>query len=375
MSSWFSSASALPFPAEPVVRVADPATSSVSTSTPLLINSLAASPDDFKWRLNVPSATEAFTFYLTLSNGTYVLAQMVYSAVGLSPSVQMTLRMYNSDKTKYASTLSPSMSNFKVSDDKLSVTCDQMQFTYNPATRGYTLVFDLGVNVAAVNVLLTPTDAPFKVNDGRLPFGAKDSDGFVDAAFYPRHEATGTISFEGKTTNVVGWGSSSHVIQYKPQVPAKWNFVNLQNEKDAIMLYEFDLPKGGKCTSIGTVVRNGRTIAVTTTNRSVHVQKQNDSKFSGYDVPTQLFVVLNGKTQDLGEDVHVEISIVQKNLLDAIDVLAQLPYLLKVFIQTFITAPYVYQWYEDVSAKVTIGKDSFTVDGKAFIECAFLLKE
>ncbi|KAJ3121463.1 putative cell survival pathways protein [Physocladia obscura] len=362
MSSWFSSAPVLPFPAEPVVRVVDPVASTVATSPPLAINSLVASPDDFKWRTNVPSATEAFTFYLTLSNGTYILAQM-------------TLRMYNSDKTKYASTLSPSMSSFKVSDDKLSVACEQMQFTYNSTTRGYTLVFDLGVDVAAVKVVLTPTDAPFKVNNGRLPFGTKDSDGFVDAAFYPRHEAKGTVSFEGSTTNVVGWGSSSHVVQCKPQVPAKWNFVNLQNEKDAIMLYEFDLPKGAKCTSIGAVIRNGRTIAVTTTNRSVHVQKQNDSKFSGYDVPTQLFIVLIGKTQDSGEDVHVEISIVQKNLLDAIDVLAQLPYLLKVFIQTFITAPYVYQWYEDVSAKVTIGKDSFTVDGKAFIECAFLLKE
>ncbi|KAJ3212211.1 DNA damage-inducible protein 1 [Entophlyctis luteolus] len=371
-SLWFqqnAAKTAQAFPPVPVLRVPDPPRDSVALSTPVAVDSLRATRDDFQWKLNVPGATEAFTFYLTLSNGTYVLAQMVHSTVGLSPSIQMTLRIYNSDKTKYANTVSPAISSFKISDDRLSTECEQMSFKFNQATNGYTLLFDMG-SEAAIDVTLTPTDAGnmFKLNSGRTLFTERESDGFVDAQFMAKHVVHGSLTFSGKRTEVTGFGANNRVIQFKPQVPAKWNYLNLQTEKDALMLYEFDLPKGGKCMSIGSIVRDGRLIAVTTLNRAVHVQKQTDAAFSGYDVPTQLFVVMKGKTKDTNEDVHVELSITPTNLVDSIDVLAQLPYLLKVIIQTFITAPFVYQWVDTVKARVTVGAETFEIAGQAFIE-------
>ena len=97
--------------------------------------------------------------------------------------------------------------------------------------------------------------------------------------------------------------------------------------------------------STGCLVRNGKTIAVTTNNRSVHVQKQLDD-FSGYEAPTQLFLTWQGKTTEGNKDVAIKVSFIPKNLLDKIDVLSELPFLLRKFIQTFITAPFLYQWCE-----------------------------
>ncbi|KAI9339631.1 oxidative stress survival, Svf1-like protein [Obelidium mucronatum] len=376
--SWFGAAAPVEvkWPLKPVTKQSDP--SNPELSSPVEIESTEATKDDVKWKLEYPGqATESFTYYLTLDNGTYVLAQMVYSTLGLAPSVQMTLRIYNADKTKFSKTVSPSTSSMKVSADKHSVTCEQFSINFIPETGSYKLSFHLPE--AAIDVSFDPVTEMFKVNDGKSMFGAFEVDGYVEAQFIPKAKVQGTVTFKGAKYEAKGSGQFVKAIQCKPQTLAKWNFFNLQNAKDALMLYEYDKPKSSpsdiKCVSIGAIVRNGQTIAVTTSNRAVHVQKQLDEDFSGYEVPSQLFLTWNGKTKDSGEDVHVEVSLVPTNLVDKIDVLAELPFLLRKLIQTFITAPYLYQWYEDVSAKVTIGKDSFTIDGKAFVECSFLTKE
>ncbi|KAJ3028613.1 UNVERIFIED_CONTAM: putative cell survival pathways protein [Siphonaria sp. JEL0065] len=362
------------WPLKPITKLADPVNPELSV--PVEIESLEASQEDVKWQLEYPAqATESFTYYLTLDNGTYVLAQMVYSTLGLSPSVQMTLRIYNADKTKFSKTVSPATSSLKVSADKQSAVCEQFTINFVPETGVYNLSFNL--TEAAIDVSFKPTVPLFKVNDGKSLFGKFEVDGYVEAQFIPKAQVQGTVTFKGKKYEAKGQGQFVKAIQCKPQTLAKWNFFNLQNDKDALMLYEYDKPKGSDapCVSIGAIVRNGQTIAVTTSNRSVHVQKQLDEDFSGYEVPTQLFLTWNGKTKETGEDVQVEISYTPTNLVDKIDVLAELPFLLRKLIQTFITAPYLYQWYENVTANVTIGKESFKIEGKAFTECSFLTKE
>ncbi|KAJ3068092.1 putative cell survival pathways protein [Podochytrium sp. JEL0797] len=371
--SWFATAPTV-FPPHPVVRVQDPALSDIELSKDVPVTDLTCSSDEITWKLEyAAAATECFTYYLTLDNGTYVLAQMVYSTIGLAPSVQMTLRIYNSDKTKFNQTVSPYTTSFLVSEDKQSVECDQFSIKFNNGK--YVLKFDLGE--AAIDVQFDPIDGFFKVNDGKSMFGETEYDGYVEAQFAPKASVSGTLTFGGKKVEAKGQGLFVKAIQCYPQGIAKWNFFNLQNAQDSIMAYEYDMPQasGGACVSIGSIVRNGKLIAVTTSNRVVHVQKQLDEEFSGYEVPTQLFLTLNGKTKDSGEDVHVEISFVQSNLCDKIDVLSELPFLLRKLIQTFITAPFLFQWYDDVVANVTVGADSFKIEGKGFMECSFLMNE
>jgi hypothetical protein len=89
-------------------------------------------------------------------------------------------------------------------------------------------------------------------------------------------------------------------------------------------------------------VLNGKLEAITVENTTTYHGEQLDS-FSGYDIPSSLDHEWSGTTMN-GEPLSMKLSLKLNNLVDKIDVLAELPFLVRKFIQTFITAPYVYQW-------------------------------
>lgn len=111
-------------------------------------------------------------------------------------------------------------------------------------------------------------------------------------------------------------------------------------------------------------------VSLSSANKVIHHSLSHD-QFSGYKIPESITYILQGTTQDK-ERVHIELILSGKRLCSKIDVLGELPYLLKVFIQTFITAPYVYQWYEETSANVTIGDVTRSIKGYLFAETSFL---
>ncbi|KAJ3029206.1 UNVERIFIED_CONTAM: putative cell survival pathways protein [Siphonaria sp. JEL0065] len=336
-----------------------------------------ASEDDLKWQLISSNATETQTFYMSLDGGNFAFVQMAYSTMGLTPNIGLTCRVYQRDGTKEGKTINHGPSAFKTSDNKMSVTCEQMSIKYNPATNGYAVQFALSKETF-VDVDFTPLEPAFKINDGKILFAKTEKDGFVLTQFMPKAVISGTVSIGGKSFEAKGQGLFHHAVLCKPQCAYKWNFINFQNEDDALMLHEFDMTQKGNfdvsIVSQGCLVRNNHSIAITTNNRAVHVQRQLDST-SGYEVPTQAFISWQGKTLEDNLDVSVEISTLLSNKLDTIDVLAELPYLLRKFIQTFITAPYLFSWYEKVVAKVTIGDEVSEMEGNMFMECTFLAKE
>ncbi|KAJ3282194.1 putative cell survival pathways protein [Rhizoclosmatium sp. JEL0117] len=339
-----------------------------------------ATEEDLKWQMMGSGATETMTFYMALEGGVFAFVQMAYSTLGLSPNVGLTCRIYLPDGTKDGKTINHTSSAFKLSNNNLSASCgEEMAITYNPETRGYAVKFVLSKDTM-IDVVYTPLEPAFKIGDGRVVFGKGSKDGFVQAQFMPKATVEGTMMCLGRSVEVgKGQGLFHHALQVKPQSAAKWNFINFQSEKDALMLYEFEMPQKNQAdvniVSQGCLVRNGRTIAALSNNRAVHVQKVLDP-VSHYEIPTQIFVSWAGKTVDDNLDVSVELGTVLKHKLDTIDVLAELPYLLRKFIQTFITAPFLFLWYEqDVVAKVTINGETEEIEGNAFIECSFLCKE
>ncbi|KAI8619477.1 oxidative stress survival, Svf1-like protein [Chytriomyces sp. MP71] len=343
------------------------------------VRSVHGSVDDFKWQLEYPTAaTEALTFYLTTDSGLYVLVQMVYSTMGLSPSVQTTCRIYGPNNSKFAQTLTPATESFFVSTDRLSVTCAPFSITHDSATRGYTVRarFDADTSVDATFLPPRAEGEYVRLNEGKALFHETEVEGYIEAAFMPKAHVEGNVVFQGTRFDASGEGMALHVVTCQPQCVARYNFVNFQSHDAAVLLYEFEMPQDGvyktRRFSLGLAVHNGALSAVTTRNRALHVQTEVDEDFSGYAIPTQLFCLWNGKTMKKGEDARMEMSLMLTNLVDKIDVLAELPYLLRVFIQTFITAPFLYQWLEDVTINVVMGKESFELKGKAFIECSFL---
>lgn len=79
-----------------------------------------------------------------------------------------------------------------------------------------------------------------------------------------------------------------------------------------------------------------------------------------------------GTTLD-GQDIVIEMKLKLHNLLDKIDVLKQVPFLVRKFIQTFITSPFVYQWIEDVTVTLVMGNEKKSISGRVFQETSFCL--
>lgn len=95
--------------------------------------------------------------------------------------------------------------------------------------------------------------------------------------------------------------------------------------------------------------------------------------FSGHYVPKSIIHELSGSCLVSGKQVLLKITVPLSRLLDKIDVLGELPYLVRVFIQTFITAPYCYQWMDDnVVLSLDVGGEKKEISGVVFNETSFL---
>ena len=125
--------------------------------------------------------------------------------------------------------------------------------------------------------------------------------------------------------------------------------------------------------SQAALVHNNKRIAVTLNNTVKMNGKEKDS-VSGYDIPSSVEYLLTGTTEEGGLPVTISLKSPLSNRVDRIDVLAELPYLLRMFIATFVTAPWVYQWFEQGVADVTIGTDQkFQIKGPVFMEKTFMM--
>ncbi|KAJ3107193.1 RNA-dependent ATPase [Phlyctochytrium planicorne] len=326
--------------------------------------------DDLKWVLDNPSSTEAQTFYLTLENGIFLFVQAVYSTMGMSPSVQLTLKVYSlpggGSKSK---ALNLGSGSFIMSEDRLSVDCENISIKFDAQTMGYRVLFNVGSEVN-MDFTFTPETEYFKVNDGKFYFTEDPLGGFVQVEFLPRAKVTGSMSLDGVKYDLAGTGLFNHAIQNKPQCIGRWNFLNFHGKEGSVVLYEFQMPSEGyivEIVSIGAIVKDNKLIAVTTDNRAVHSKAEYD-EFSGYNPPSEITLTWNGLTLDDSKKfVKAGIVLPLTNLYAKIDVLSELPFFLRKFIQTFVTAPFMYQWGEEFTVKVNVGEDSFELAGRALV--------
>ncbi|KAI8615644.1 Svf1-like-domain-containing protein [Chytriomyces sp. MP71] len=335
-----------------------------------------ATDEDLAWKCPSSGASETMTFYMTFDDGVIAFVQMAYSSLGLSPNIGVTHRIYTPSGAKHGKTFNQSSSAFRLSNNNLNATCEPMTISFDRTTRIYHVTFILSKEVQ-LDVAFTPSPEHdfFKVGEGKVLFGRTDKEGSVSACFLPRADLSGTVTVDGVSREATGKGLFHHAVQVKPQAAARWNFVDVQGAAVAVMLYEFEMPSAARTVSQGCLVLDGRLVAVTTDNRAVHLASARDAK-SGYDYPTRMLVSLRGTTLDDGRACEVTLETDLTHRLDVIDVLAELPYLLRKFIQTFVTAPFLFSWFEKrVNVEVRIGDEVQNAVGDAFVECSFLSKE
>ncbi|CAO3591141.1 unnamed protein product [Absidia cylindrospora] len=280
------------------------------------------------------------------------------------------------------------MSKFELSADKRSVKTDFFNITLDPTQQTYKLQIthpDLVVSMDFSRV-----DQGFKVGEGRTYLGGggggggdqSSAAGFVSHKFWPRAQAKGTFIVDKQLHEVEGDGMFIHAIQgMQPQlIASNWNFVDFQSPDAALSMMQFQTTKqyGSVNINQGSLVLHDKLICVSVDNHVELLDLQKDED-TDYDIPQRIKLTWKGKTikqsdndDEETKDVSVEMVVTVKNLVDKIDVLAEIPWFLKKLVQTFVVKPYIYQWLDKATATITVGEETVQVEGNCFQELVFV---
>ena len=237
-----------------------------------------------------------------------------------------------------------------------------------------------------LNLLALTVD--FKVGKGKTYLGGNESSaaGYVSHKFWPRAVAKGTFIInktqdEVAQYEVEGDGMFIHAIQgIQPQlIASSWNFVNFQAPTAALSMMQFKTTKQYGAVNInqGSLVLDNKLVCVSVENQVELLELENDPE-TNYDIPHKIKLNWKGKTireegsDEEPKDVNIDMIVTVEKLVDKIDVLAEIPSLLRMLVKKFVVKPYIYQWLDIAEAKITVGDETTTVEGKCFQELVFV---
>ncbi|KAI0342867.1 oxidative stress survival Svf1-like protein [Trametopsis cervina] len=388
-------------------------------------------PTDTEWTCPGGFAVETHTFYNVLEDGTSIMCQVIHSAVGVwYPTIQFTSKIYNPN-TKEMIWKSINVSNFVTPPpglDRRSSKADQFSITHkshpgSDTPESYTITANLGDDLQITLDVTRPASVPgFKIGKGPKGgfsyFGpdVANPEGYVVHRFWPQTQAKGLIVSKGRAIEAKGPGMFVQAIQgMRPNlVAARWNFAHFLSEEhggvSAIQM-EFtttnDYGKKGAgsgfvSVNVGSVVLAGKLVAVTAEtkwpgepaddkaeviSRAAHTRTAHDAD-TGYAAPTELQFrwVAPSLVADASGPIDVTLQVdvgtpgEPKGLIEKVDVLAEIPYVIKTMVNYVAgTKPYIYQWLNPASLFVT-GPDSLipglsqglNIQGTLYNEATFI---
>ncbi|KAF9533815.1 survival factor 1 [Crepidotus variabilis] len=373
--------------------------------------------------------TETQVWYIITEDGTSIWCQIIHSAVGLwYPTIQFNCKVSNPSKGENA-WKSINVSNFVCpppGQDKRSSKADEFTITHkshpnSEFPESYTINANLGQDLQVALELKRPSSAPgYKVgkgpNGGYSYFGpdVEKPEGYVIHRFWPMLHASGHVIRSGKAEAVSAHGMFVHAIQgMRPNLVASaWNFGHFHsNELGGVSAIQMEFTtqtthgkhgagSGGAAVNIGSLVVGGKLVTVTAEtkwpgedahgaviSRATHIDPQTDVE-TGYGQPSKIEYSWAGSSIDASAPGTVEAKVTTdlgsvdtpKGLIDKVDVLAEIPYVLKVAVNYVAgTKPYIYQWLNP--AKLSIkGPDALApglsagveVDGYIYNEATFI---
>jgi hypothetical protein len=206
--------------------------------------------------------------------------------------------------------------------------------------------------------------------------------GYVRQKFIPTGTAVGKITIVGQSAPIPiqGRGLFVHaVLCGKPHVlAARWDFLSYQftcpdsQDTGAIIMCQFKPAPGynpDDTVDQCIVAWNDRVIAATT-NAQALLGKDYDCPITKYPLPRscQFRVTCNG--------VRSETKSIVGEPAVCVDILQQLPYLLRKVLQALVVKPFCYMWYDKVEGTISVGRESERrIEGFAYIEATFLNPE
>lgn len=273
------------------------------------------------------------------------------------------------------------MSKFELSADKRSVKTDFFSIQLDTAQKVYK------VNIThpelVVSLEFKRVDKGFKVGEGKTYLGGDNASaaGFVSHKFWPRAESKGTFIINHQVHEIEGDGMFVHAIQgMQPHlIASNWNFIDFHSKEASIGMMQFQTTKqyGSVNINQGSLVLNNKLICVSVDNHVELMDLEKDPE-TEYDIPKRVKLTWKGKTikeqeSDETKDVTIVMVVEIKNLIDKIDVLAEIPFVIRKIVQAFVVKPYIYQWLDKATAEITIGDQAkFLTEGRCFQELVFV---
>ncbi|THH10035.1 hypothetical protein EW145_g1597 [Phellinidium pouzarii] len=386
---------------------------------------------DMEWVCAGGFVTETQIFYNFLEDGTFIMCQVIHSSIGVwYPTVQFVFKLYN-PTTKETAWRSTNVGNFLASPpglDKRSCKSDQFSITYKSAPGTDTpetfTVFAHATDDVQITLNITrAASAPgWKIgNDakgGRSFYGPdiEKPEGYVSHKFWPRTQCNGLIIYKGQAITANGPGMYVHTIMgMRPNlVASRWNFADFQsNAHGGVSAIQMELTtldaygmrgagSGGLKVNFGSLVLGGKLVCVTaeTTfpdeerpadagvkSRAFHHDATHDSDTS-YMQPKGLEFIwagpstLNDAPGQISASLNVDVGTPSepKGLIEKVDVLAEIPAVVKAVISYVAgTKPYIYQWYNSSTLKVTApdailpgASGGLDIEGTVFNEASFI---
>ncbi|KAI8372356.1 oxidative stress survival, Svf1-like protein [Choanephora cucurbitarum] len=335
---------------------------------------------DLEWTLASGSSTENQVFYITTKTGAFAFVQLIHSNIGLwNPTISFTCRFYDPE-TNTNVFKNINMSKFELSADKRSVKTDFISIQLDAEQKAYKI--NITHPELVVSLDFDRIDKGFKVGEGKTYLGGDKASaaGFVSHKFWPRANAKGTFIVNQKIHEVEGDGMFVHAIQgMQPQlIASNWNFVNFHSDKASIGMMQFQTTKqyGSVNINQGSLVLNGELICVSIDNSVELLDMVKDTE-TDYDIPQKVKLTWKGKTikkqeNEEPKDVLIEMVVDVKNLIDKIDILAEIPYVIRKLVQSLIVKPYIYQWLDKATAEITVGDEKVSTEGHCFQELVFV---
>jgi hypothetical protein len=301
--------------------------------------------------------------------------QLIFFLFSLwNPTISFTCRFYDPESNiNFFRTITTD--NFALSNDRRSVKTDHGTITLDPTCSKYTVSIkhpDLVVSLDVERV-----DRGFKVGEGKAYLG---NAGFVSHKFWPRAQAKGTFIVENAVHEVEGLSTFIHAIQgMQPQlIASNWNFCDFQSPEATLSMMQFQTTKqyGAVDVNQGALVLDGKLTCVSVDNHVELLDLEVDPD-TEYQIPKRIKLTWNGKTMEESDeveakDVKITMIVTVNNLLDKIDVLNEIPWVIRKLVQTFVVKPYIYQWLDKATAEIVIGEKTVTTEGQCFQELVFV---
>ncbi|KAI4122214.1 MAG: hypothetical protein LQ338_005950, partial [Usnochroma carphineum] len=306
-------------------------------------------PRDLRWAAMESTCVETQTFYLMADSGHIGMTQVIYNNVaGLRTTCQFNTKVFYPDGKTSNLWSSDALEGYGFDNRKLSFYADGCAITLNEDATSYS-VKSATNEASIVNITVTRTAPGFQIgSNGKSFFGTDPQHpwGSMRHAFWPHCHVEGSIITKDGDIDFKGRGLFIHALQgMKPHhAAARWKFANFYSPTYSAVMMEFTTPPsyGSTTVNVAGIAKEGEIICAGAAGSAQHTQVTNDPE-NEWPEPKAAKFTWRGKTQG-GEKVEAELEGSLGQRLDRIDVLHQVPVVIKTLVGGVVgTKPYIYQ--------------------------------